>query len=96
MQLFFATPFVLLLFSLLATIEATNKRRIPTGLFKKSKQRGQTKNCKGRKGRQCDIDTSSIDIETADEIELDGVGSGNKKVKCKRRDFPGRAQTKGW
>ena len=81
---------VLIALSSIALTEAKSKRQNP---LKKVTGRGRTKNCNRRK---CGFDTSGIDIDTADEIELVGVGSGSKTFKCSRNDFPGKGKAKTW
>ena len=89
MKLSLAT-LVLIALSSSTFAEAKSKRQ---NLLKKVTGQGRTNNCNGRK---CDFDTSGIDIDTADEIELVGVGSGSKTFKCSRNDFPGKGKAKSW
>jgi hypothetical protein len=82
---------VLVALASFTAIEAKNKGQ---NLLKKVTGQGITKNCNRRK---CDFDTSGIDIDTADEIELVGVGSGSKTFKCTQRDSSGKGKAKkGW
>jgi hypothetical protein len=82
----------LLLIALSSSTIAEAKRN-GQNLLKKVTGQGNTKNCNRRK---CDFDTSGIDIDTADEIELVGVGSGNRTFKCSRYDFLGIGKVEGW
>ena len=81
---------VLIALSSSTVTEAKSKGQ---NLFKKVTGQGKTKNCKRRK---CDFDTSGIDIDTADHIELVGVGSGSKTFKCSKNVFSGKNKAKAW